>query len=164
MQTADGPRGIGGWLILPTIGLLIFPGFILFDLVFQQWPVFGEGMWPMLTMPGAPLYHPLWAPLIVGGIGYDLAILAFDVALLFLLFGKSARFPIAFVVFCLVNAVFLVVTGALVWQIPIVAERGSEALVREIAPPVVVAAIWVPYMLVSKRVRNTFRAAPGKSE
>jgi hypothetical protein len=161
---SEGPRGIGGWLIVPMIGLLIFPGFILFDLLFQQWPLFDEGMWPMLTTPGAPLYHPLWAPLIVGGIGYDLAILGFDVVLLFLLFGKSARFPIAFVVFSLVNVVFFVVTGALVWQIPIVAERGSGALVREIASPVVAAAIWIPYMLRSRRVRNTFRAGAAESE
>ena len=164
MQTADGPRGIGGWLLLPAIGLLLFPGFVLFDLVVQQWPVFDEGMWPMLTTPGAPLYHPLWAPLIAGGIAYDLAILVFNGVVLFLLFGKSPRFPIAFIVFAAVNVLFFLLTGVLVWQIPVVAERGGEALIREVVPPVVAAAIWIPYMVLSRRVRNTFRAGPAKSE
>jgi hypothetical protein len=155
---AEGPQGIGGWLLMLTICLLLFPGFVLFDLAFNQWPIFAERMWSSLTTPGSRLYHPFWAPLIVGGVICEVAFLAFDAVLLSLLLRKSRHFPGAFVVFALLNISYFLVTAAVLYQIPIVAERGIEVLLRGVIPPVLAAGVWIAYVRLSRRVRNTFKA------
>jgi len=156
----DGPRGIGGWLILPVLGLFVFPVRVLISLVTDYVPIFQDGIWGNLTTPGSEVYHSLWAPVIIAEIFCNVGFLLFDLALLYLLFTKSHRFPVAFIVFTLANLLFIVSDAAIAWQIPAVAARGLEGVGAEIARALLVAAVWVPYMLVSKRVRNTFRA-PG---
>ena len=155
---AEGPQGIGGWLILPVIGLFVFPVRAAMSFATDYWPIFQDGIWGNLTTPGSEVYHPLWAPVIVGEVSFNGAFLLFDLALLYLLFTRSHRFPKAFIAFTLANLAFVVGDAAIAWQIPAVAARGLEGVAGEIARTVVVAVVWVPYMLVSKRVRNTFRA------
>jgi hypothetical protein len=154
----DGPVGIGGWLILPVIGLFVFPLRAVMVLITDFLPIFQGGAWSNLTTPGAEHYHALWAPVILYEIACNVGFVVFDLALLVMLFGKSARFPKAFIVFALLNLFFIVSDTLLAGQIPAVAARGLEGSAVEIARSLVVVAIWVPYMLMSKRVRNTFKA------
>lgn len=161
---SEGPAGIGGWLILPVIGMFVFPVRVVAILVTDYWPLFERGIWTNLTTPGSPVYHALWGPVILYEMVCNGLFLVYDLVLLILLFGKSRRFPMAFVVFALLNVLFLVSDAALAWQIPAVAARGLEGAAGEIARAVVAAAVWVPYMLVSKRVRNTFKAGRSDSE
>ena len=56
------PKGIGGWLILPSIGLLISPFVLIVQLQDLMRSVFAPGVWAALTSHKSPAYHPLWAP------------------------------------------------------------------------------------------------------
>ena len=146
------------------IGLFVFPLRVAVVLAADYWPLFERGVWASLTSPGAAFYHPLWAPVLLYEVFCNVAFVAFDLALLVLLFKRARRFPAAFIAFALLNLFFVVSDAALGWQIPAVAARGLEGFATEIGRSLAVVAIWVPYMLVSKRVRNTFRAGPAKSE
>jgi hypothetical protein len=97
----DGPRGIGGWLILPLIGLFVFPVRVAISLVTDYVPIFRDGIWGNLTTPGSEVYHSLWAPVIIAEIFCNVGFLLFDLALRYLLFAKSHRFPRAFIAFSL---------------------------------------------------------------
>ena len=158
----EGPVGIGGWLILPVIGLFVFPVRVAISMLTDYLPIFRDGVWANLVTPGSEVYHRLWAPVIIGEMAFNLVFLVFDLALLYLLFTKSYRFPKGFIVFAIANLAFIVGDAAVAWQIPQVAARGMEGLAGEIGRSLGVVLIWVPYMLVSKRVRNTFRA-PGSN-
>jgi hypothetical protein len=58
-----GPKGIGGWLILPLIGLCLTPINTARDLL-QLTEVMREPeLWAALTTPGQPTYRPLWKAL-----------------------------------------------------------------------------------------------------
>lgn len=151
----DRPRGIGGWLLLPAIGLFLFPFYALYSLAVDYWPIFHLGLWASLTTPGSEAYHPLWMPTLFYGIAANVVFIAFAVALILLLFRKSPRFPKAFVVFALLNLGFVLSIALIVWHIT----GSGQAVVTEVARAAVLVAVWVPYMLVSKRVRNTFKAA-----
>ncbi|MEA3195380.1 MAG: hypothetical protein QOD26_3713 [Betaproteobacteria bacterium] len=157
---SERPKGIGGWLLLPAIGLCLFPPYALYSLAADYWPIFQLGMWGGLTTPGSGAYHPLWAPTLVYGIAANVVVIVFDLVLIVLLFRKSPRFPKAFVVFALLNLAFVSSIALLVWHIT----GAAEAVVTEVARSAVVVAIWLPYMLLSKRVRNTFRAGKANSE
>jgi hypothetical protein len=153
----DGPKGIGGWLILPVIGLFVFPIRWLVSVFNDYVPIFQSGAWAAVTTPGSPRYHPLWGPLLAGEIVFNLAFLAIDVWLLVLLFSKSWRFPKVFIAFAAGNLAFILLDAAVASYIAsAMGHTGGTGMGGEIARALVVVAVWVPYMLVSKRVQNTF--------
>ena len=152
----NGPSGLGGWLILPAIGLVIMPfrvGAILLQIFV---PIFTDGTWEILTTPGSDQYHPLWAGLIIfeflGNLGFIIA----GIALVSLFFSKSRLFPKTYIAFLLINLCFILIDAWLgsfvITDEPMFDPDTTKELVRSL----VAVVIWVPYMMFSKRVRNTF--------
>lgn len=153
-----GPAGLGGWLWLVAIGLVHSSVRLLTFLVPTFVRIFRDGAWAILTTPGSEASHPLWAPLLVfelvGYIGFMLATLW----LLVLLFKRSRTFPRLYIWVALLNLPFILVEAWLgsfvLTDAPMIDPDTAKELVRSI----VTIAIWVPYMRVSRRVRNTFLA------
>ena len=157
MATVTGePRGLGGWLILPAIGLFVLPIRLAVSLNNDFLPIFQEGYWEILTTPGSEVYHHLWAPLIIFEIAGNTFFIIFDIALIFLFFTRSYRFPTLFIVFLASNLLFVVGDFFLADLIPAVAAENDAESIKELARPIIGAIIWIPYFLVSKRVKNTF--------
>ncbi len=155
-STTEEPKGLGGWLILPALGLIVLPIRIGFMLYSDFLPIFQEGYWEVLTDPASESYHHLWAPLIiVETIGNGFFIL-FDLVLIFLFFTKSHRFPLLFIIFLASNLLFVVGDFFMADLIPAIAEQEDEDSFKEMTRSIVNTAIWIPYFLVSKRVKNTF--------
>ena len=152
----DGPSGLGGWLILPAIGLLFAPlrilGYLFGDII----PIFQDGAWEVLTTPGSEMYHALWAPLIIFETVGNLFFVGFTLVLLVLFFTKSHRFPKLMIAYLVLNLVFVVADTVLAEFIPFIAGEHDPETYKEIARGVFGVVIWVPYFLVSKRVKNTF--------
>ena len=157
MATVNGERrGLGGWLILPAFGLIGWLiGFAL-SLNNDFLPIFREGYWEILTTPGSEAYHHLWAPLITFEIVGNAVIMICAIILLFLFFAKSYRFPTLMIVFLASHLVFGVSDFFLADLIPAVAAAGNAGSVIELSLIIIPAMIWIPYFLVSKRVKNTF--------
>ena len=59
----DGPSGVGGWLVLPVLGMILTSLVAVFALFRDVIPVFRPQTWSALTTPGSPAYNALWAPL-----------------------------------------------------------------------------------------------------
>lgn len=159
----SGPRGLGGWLILPMIGLAVAPMRLLAVLVTDYAPIFQDGVWENLTTPGSGAYHILWGPLIIFEIVGNLFFVVGAGILLVLLLKKSYRFPALMIGFLLLNPAFVVLDHILGNLIPFIAELDDTESYTEIVRAAVAAMIWIPYFLVSKRVKNTF-VKPGVDE
>jgi hypothetical protein len=56
------PSGLGGWLIVVGLGLIVVPIRMLIILAQAFPPIVRDGAWEVLTTPGGERYHPLWAP------------------------------------------------------------------------------------------------------
>lgn len=152
----DGPSGIGGWLILPLIGVIVYPISISLLLINSFLPIFQEGIWQVLTTPGSEAYHKLWAPLIIYEITGNIVFILFSIFLALLFFSKSHRLPTLFIVYIALNCVFIVSDYAAGEFIPFVAEESDAESLGEVFRSIIAAAIWIPYFLASKRVKNTF--------
>jgi len=114
------------------------------------------GTWAALTTPGSRLYHALWAPLIIFELAGNLGFVIVQLWLLVLFFRRSKIFPKLYVWMALVNLPFVVVDA---WLLSIILPEEpmfDSATAIEFARSIVTAAIWAPYMLVSRRVKNTF--------
>jgi len=148
------PHGIGGWLILPCIGLFVGVFTILRSLA-QLNVCFDATVWQALTTPGSPDYHPYWLPtflLELLGNSFMFALLVLNGVLLI---RRRTSFPRFMIVLYMAQVVLIVADTVLSQRIPVVAEQGSTP--QEVPRAILAACIWIPYFLTSRRVRNTFR-------
>lgn len=153
----NGPVGIGGWLFLPALGLIATPFVIAFGFYKDLLPAFAPDVWNTLTNPNSAAYNSLWGPLIVYEVLINLALFIFTLWLSWNFFTKSRRVPKLFVIWLAAIAGTRILDYLLTYQIPAMAGKPVDpADVRDLARSFVNAAIWIPYFLRSKRVKNTF--------
>jgi hypothetical protein len=152
----DGPRGIGGWLILPLLGLIFTPIRMVTQMVRDFFPVLEPETWKALTTPGREAYHWLWAPTIVFELVTNLGLIGFTLVVLVLFVRTSRRVPKLMIALMLANIGIQGGDYVLVGLIPALASQPDTHSTRDLVRAVLSGAIWIPYFLVSKRVRNTF--------
>ena len=149
-------EGLGGWLILVGFGLAVTPLRILVLVLKDLLPAMTGETWAMLTTPGTEIYHPLWAPLLYFEVLGNLFFIGAALVLLVLFFKRKKIFPTLMIGFYLFNLVFIGVDAIVGEMIPFIAEQSDPESAKEVIRSVVGALIWVPYFLVSKRVKATF--------
>lgn len=147
---------IGGWLFFVAIGVIGSPIRFLISLIRDILPAFSGGVWPKLTTPGGELYHPLWAPLLVSELVLNVIFIALSIFIAILFFQKRKRFKPLMLGFLLSNLLLVVADYVIAGQIPAVASQRDPESLKEVFRTLVGCAVWVPYLLSSKRVKGTF--------
>ena len=150
-----GPSGVGGWLILIAIGLIITPIRLSMFIYSAYVPLFNSGAWSILTTPGTERYHWAWKPLLLLEIFGNAAFVVWPIVLLFLLFTRSRRFPRMMIAYFIANLVFIALDLLAVASLPNTGDAAA-GLIPDLVRSILICAIWVPYFLVSVRVKNTF--------
>lgn len=147
---------IGGWLILVAIGLILSPFRLAYSLLVELLPALDAETWDYLTSPDSPVYHALWKPLIIFELLGNGLFLIFSVVLLYYFFSRKKELPRLIIIFYAANLLFILLDYLLAAQIPMVAEMDDGSTYREIGRSIVASAIWIPYFLLSERVKGTF--------
>jgi len=155
-EKSKGKEGLGGWLILIGFGVVITPFKIWFTLFPVYKEIFGTEAWEILTTPGTEIYHPFWSTLLIGEITVNLLVIIVSIYLIFLFFTKKRLFPKLFIGITVFSLFFILIDTALVKIVLPEEPMFDPDTVKEFAGSVIVCLIWVPYMLVSKRVKATF--------
>jgi Protein of unknown function (DUF2569) len=147
-------EGIGGWLIWVAIILVRAPIAICVTLFRSVFPFLRHDTWIGLTTKDSEAYHPLWAPVIVSELTVNFMFLALALYTLVLFFRRKQLFPKFMIGLMLANLIWEVLLGFVLKQIP---DAAGDSLVFVGAIGLVLACgIWIPYLMVSKRVRATF--------
>ncbi|MDP0925640.1 DUF2569 domain-containing protein [Paracoccus onubensis] len=146
----NGPSGIGGWLILPLLGLIAAAASTGFNLVqaFMQWDSIGaiiQGNEPSLLY----LRLPVIASLAIGLLAFALALFC-----LYLMLTRSSRTPNWMIGYYLFGVVVAVVEYLATRAIT---PSEASTMIYSLSGAVIGLFIWIPYFRVSKRVANTFR-------
>ena len=150
------PTGLGGWLILFAISLCITPIVLVVSVVNNFLPIFQEGYWDVFTTPGSEVYHRFWGPLIIFEIVGNAFFIIFSIILILLFFTKSYRFPTLMIVFIASNFLFVIGDFVFADLIPALALEDDGESVKELFKIIISGMIRIPYLLASKRVKNTF--------
>lgn len=158
METAQNkPKGLGGWLVLLALGLVVTPFRMGFQFYRDMLPALAPETWNALTNSGSAAYHPFWGPLIIFEVVANLALFVFTLWLIWLFFNKSKRVPKLIIIWLVLLAAMQTIDLLFANQIPAVAAQPTDPeSIKDLIRPVVSAAIWIPYFLKSKRVKNTF--------
>jgi len=76
--------------------------------------------------------------------------------LVYLFFTKNRFFPKFYILIAISSIIFIIIDAWLVTKVLPSEPMLDEETMRELTRALISAAIWVPYMLVSKRVKATF--------
>ena len=154
-QSNSGPEGLGGWLILVGIGLIISPIRIAV-IEFTILGLFLDGTWSAIASSSSEFYNLFLAFMIPMEFIMNLAFIFGFIFLIYLYFTKSSIFPRWFISIYAANLIFIFVDAFLVKLAvsdqPFFDPDTSKEFVRSF----VACAAWIPYMLKSKRVETTF--------
>ncbi|SDK63855.1 DUF2569 domain-containing protein [Microbulbifer yueqingensis] len=163
MNDNNETKGLGGWLILVGLGVVIAPIRMLITYIPIYKPIFEDGTWQALTTVGSEAYHPMWGPLLIGEIAYNSILVVALTYLVYLFFSKHYLFPKVFIAIILVSLVFIPLDSWMVTRIFPSEPVFDPDTTKEFLRTLIGGVIWIPYMLVSKRVKATFvEKAPEK--
>lgn len=151
----EGPKGLGGWLILPIIYLVATLLLTSYNLLYfiQDW----ESLVALATGQVDPSYRWLFWPLLISAV-LGVVVIAYALYLLVIIFQKKRELPRLMIWYYVVMMGVTVFESGLVFQYP--EFRSSTEDMRQASNDLVraafSAAIWIPYFLRSKRVQATF--------
>lgn len=148
-------KPIGGWLLLVGFGVFLRPVYLIFSLLPMYKEMFLSGQWEMIRTVGRMTYGPYFIPFIYAELLINIILILFSFYLIYLFVTKDYRFPKYFIILALGSLAFILIDawigGVILGEEPFDPETKREAIRATIY-----AAIWVPYMLISKRVKETF--------
>jgi hypothetical protein len=156
MDNHDELKGLGGWLILVGIGVVVGPSRLAYGYGPIYYSIFTDGTFEILTTAGTEAYHPLWGPFLIGEAICNSFIVLASVYLIYLFFTKHYLFPKVYIAIVAISLIFIPLDAWLGSFVLINEPMFDPATTKEFARTLVNAVIWVPYMLVSKRVALTF--------
>jgi hypothetical protein len=150
--SATGPTGIGGWLVLPMLGMIATP---ILQLI--QLSSLGSTLGNVSSL-GPLVSNLIWIETLLN---FGLFVVAPGL-LLIQFFGKRRAFPRWYIAWTAASAVFVVVDLMVGYAAFHQAYEASGTpffdrdTLRALASALVGACVWIPYMLNSVRVKNTF--------
>ena len=145
------PSGLGGWLVVPAIGLIATPIATLYVL-YTSLDALAADTWASLTTFGRESYHALWAPILLFDLIAMLGTFVFGILLIFLFFSRRSSVPRIFICFQLATSATMLIDVAMINAIPQADPVDMPQTIRTLLGSV----IWIAYFLQSVRVRNTF--------
>ena len=143
-------EGLGGWLTLIGISLVLSPLLMLSTIAKSDLPMLLDAKYqPFLEK------HTAIHMLILFEVATNLCFIAVLGALNYLFFKKKRSFPTYMILYLAFHVVFLCGDAVAAYVIS-PATQGSAESVSSTIRTVVSAAVWVPYFLISRRVKATF--------
>ncbi|MCP9198526.1 DUF3857 domain-containing protein [Gramella sp. GC03-9] len=143
---------IKGWLVLLGISLVITPLFITYQ-IFATGEFFSPQIWSLWTTG-----HIGLGMLISFEIIFNSAALVFSILIVILFYKRRTIAPRVIMIYLIVNFLFFAVDNGLVVFInsDVITEADKNEFYSQVLSSFVRMIIWVPYLIFSVRVKETF--------
>jgi len=155
-------KPIGGWLVLVGFGVLFRPLYLWFSLYPMYRDMFAPAQWEMLTTAGRMAYGPFFIPFIYIELAINALFLLASLYQIYLFVRRDHRFPTFFILFMIANLLFILLDawlGGMVTEADVFEPDTLTEIFRVLIP----SLIWIPYMRLSQRVKETF-VSPARKE
>jgi hypothetical protein len=148
--------GIGGWLILPLIGLILSPFLWGYIFVVYLGVALNSQVSAVFGSPSSPHYFPGW-PFFVSFVTVSsLFLMAFKAWVLADFLRKKRRTRTLLILALCGNIAFTLGFYLFIRQAPPALQAVAGKAVLGLVQSLIAAGIWIPYFLKSERVANTF--------
>ena len=118
--------------------------------------MFKNGAWERLTTAGSSYYIPNFQELATVEIIYNICITVAGIYLIYLFANKRKEFPKIFITVTVISLIALPIDSFITTLVIKDTQFFDYETVKDFMKLLVNAGVWVPYMLISKRVKNTF--------
>lgn len=143
--------GIGGWLVLPTIGFTLTPIALLVSIFSNDY--LDLETWGLLFNPNSSFYAPSHALFILLEFSFNLLFIIYSSLVAVLLFTKRSSLPRMAIILYIANFLFLLADYIIALNLNL--EITSD-VIPQLIKSLIASIIWVPYFLISNRVKQTF--------
>lgn len=148
-------KGLGGWLIVMGIGVILSPIVLLYE-GFSLLEFFKQDGVSQLNNPASDIYYPALLWFILGECVVNLVLLLLSLYAAYLFFSKHYRFP-KFYIGLMIGYLLVLFADCVISELLIPQESAFDSeTITELAKSALRCVIWVPYLLISVRVKNTF--------
>lgn len=148
--------GLDGWLIWVGISVIITPIRLLPNFFTEAELVWTSVSWNFLFNPEVESILRLTSYLLIFEFTYGTILMVLLLVQIYLFFTKHKKFPAFFIGILILFLIFKPIDSFLVnYLYPGQSFFNPEAIVSYLYNSIY-AMIWIPYMLRSKRVKNTF--------
>jgi hypothetical protein len=144
---------IGSWMVLPLLGLFISPFIILYSLFTGDY--FNDTLLTTLKTSDS-MSHISWDAIYIYEICGNLFILSLTILCLVAFLNKRDITPRLMIYLYSLNLAFIGLDYFIVSSIDITAISEAAKNKKDLVRAVVAFAIWVPYFMSSRRVKDTF--------
>jgi hypothetical protein len=156
METKNNLEGLGGWLILVGLSVLTYPVFSFFNLHAYIPFLSAPGQWDLLTNPANEEYDALYSTFVFAKLSVTAILLGISATLAWAFLSKKRIFPKMFIAILLAAPVVALVDAKIVNHFFPDEEVFSRDIIEELLNYIFGIVVWIPYLLVSKRVAITF--------
>jgi len=148
------PLDIGGWLVLPAIGLFITP--IILIVQFLKNEFFNQVSWELVSSVSSSSYDSFWALAFVYELLMNCALFVYIIFIIILFIKRRTIFPLHYIIFRSLYLAIIIGEMIIIAQIKNPNYIANNSNATDLAKAIVGAGIWIPYMLYSERVKDTF--------
>lgn len=145
---------LGGWLWLFAIGVVVRCVTVSANVMTENGPYFDAEIWAALTAPDSPAHNPALAALMMAEIAGNVALFAIIWIAGILFFTRRREAPRWNIAVFVYSIVYQSLDHLAVYAVS--GESPEPGDWTTLAQTVVPSLIWVPYLLRSRRVRETF--------
>lgn len=149
-------ESIGGWLILVAIGLILSPLMIAGQTFPMYSEIFSNGTWEAISTVSSETYNPALAFLIKLEMLINGVLFLIWIYMWFLFFSKKREFPMWFITISLFTLIFIIVDAVAISSVMSNEENFDADTAKQFFRSLISSMVWIPYMLISKRVKSTF--------
>jgi Protein of unknown function (DUF2569) len=156
-NTIHEPVSIGGWLILPIVHLVLNASVILYQLISEFWKGYSGGTSTSEAAP-QPIHLTLGLKCSIAFALYLLIIVFYAIFCFVRFLQKKRNVPKLMIAFYVMLLVMAGATYFLLVQFPELVESPGDVgdAIMGIIRTVIADAVWIPYFVVSVRVKDTF--------
>ncbi|MFH1498542.1 MAG: DUF3857 domain-containing protein [Verrucomicrobiota bacterium] len=153
-ESANDPVGLGGWLVLPMIGLVLRPVMLVVIMTQNAAGYFDEATWQALVDPASAGYSPGLAALILFEAAGNTTSFMMTLITGWLFFTRRRETPSWMIALLLFSAGLLLVDTVALHAVQDTMFSNEDSF--EILKTFITATIWTGYFLRSRRVKRTF--------
>ena len=156
--TSDLPPAekIHGWLVLVGIGVCLSPFAMSLLFTTNLESYYHIDIWRDITSLGTPDFEPLFPLVLAFELFTEISWIIASFALLFLFLKKRSGFPKLYITLSIGGFLLAICWLCFAIKYSEVLDLDAEEAVSDATRAFVACLIWVPYMLVSERVKRTF--------